>query len=419
MDAVATNASWRLSRQAGRPRWAAALAIAFALSSWTAVAQDSPQGSPPASPKESPTPEAANGEPKSDAVKKGAKKKNKGKSKKPRGSGEQAGSAGDDVAAAFVTFGKHERRPIFAGEVRQIARQLKGGRQAAADFPPELLARVLEESIHRQLVALRLADDGYELPAAEIDATVKTFEEKLAEQGIEVAKYLAANGHTLASLRKQLAWDSAWSKYVRDKIPFEAVTTYFDAHRRDFDGTELRVSHILFRVEAPLGKQAPDGESRRAALEKARRVREEIESKKLTFAEAARRYSDGPSREQGGELGLIPRHGRMVEAFSAAAFALEKDQLSQPVTSPFGIHLILCTEVQPGAKTAEDAKDDILQILARRLYVDLVAETQPMSKVEYADVLPHLDPLTGAVVPAAEPVLPGEPSAHGKTSEPK
>jgi parvulin-like peptidyl-prolyl isomerase len=325
------------------------------------------------------------------------KAKAKGKDKKPLP--EQ-----DDDAAVFISLGKHSRIPVYAGEVWLYVRKLMGRNVEAADIEPRVLAQVLEDAIRRQVVALRLADEGYELAQSEIDATFEAFEKKLGEDRIDMAKYLAANGLTRASLQKQLAWDSAWSKYVRAKIEPESVAEYFERHRREFDGTELRVSHILLRLETPLGKEAPDSESLESARKKAADLRMQIVDGTLAFTEAAKLHSDGPSREQGGDLGFIPRHGRMVESFSAAAFDLDKDELSQPVLSPFGIHLILCTEVNPGQKTADDVRDQISQILAQRLFFQIVAETRQNAKIEFANVLPHFDPETGGIVLPSQPV---------------
>ena len=57
------------------------------------------------------------------------------------------------------------------------------------------------------------------------------------------------------------------------------------------------------------------------------------------FSELARKFSLCPSRQVGGELGEFGR-GRMVEAFETAAFALTVGQISGPVRTPFGYHLI-------------------------------------------------------------------------------
>ena len=86
--------------------------------------------------------------------------------------------------------------------------------------------------------------------------------------------------------------------------------------------TEVKASHILVQTEA-----------------KAKEIYEEITSGKSSFELAAKEYSLCPSGRNGGDLGFF-EHGVMVKPFEDAAFELEKGQISQPVQTQFGWHLI-------------------------------------------------------------------------------
>lgn len=90
---------------------------------------------------------------------------------------------------------------------------------------------------------------------------------------------------------------------------------------------EVRASHILVSSE-----------------EKAKELYESIKSGKEDFAQAAMENSSCPSKKRGGDLGFFSR-GKMVKPFEDAAFSLKKGELSQPVQTQFGWHLILVTDI--------------------------------------------------------------------------
>ncbi len=89
--------------------------------------------------------------------------------------------------------------------------------------------------------------------------------------------------------------------------------------------TEVRASHILVSTE-----------------DEANKLREEIISGK-DFAAVAAEYSNCPSGAAGGDLGFFGK-GMMVKPFEDAAFSLEIGEISQPVQTQFGWHLIVVTD---------------------------------------------------------------------------
>lgn len=88
--------------------------------------------------------------------------------------------------------------------------------------------------------------------------------------------------------------------------------------------TEVRASHILVKTE-----------------EEAKKLYDEIKGGK-SFAEAAEEVSLCPSGQNGGDLGFFSK-GMMVKPFEDACFAMEVGEISQPVQTQFGWHLIQLT----------------------------------------------------------------------------
>jgi len=85
--------------------------------------------------------------------------------------------------------------------------------------------------------------------------------------------------------------------------------------------SKIRVSHILVEKQS-----------------QALRILDELKQG-ASFTELARKYSQCPSAKRGGDLGFFGR-GKMVREFEQAAFALKEGEVSQPVKTQFGYHII-------------------------------------------------------------------------------
>lgn len=88
----------------------------------------------------------------------------------------------------------------------------------------------------------------------------------------------------------------------------------------------IKASHILVKTE-----------------EEALKIKQSIENGEIDFPHAAGQYSMCPSGGDGGDLGYFSK-GVMVKAFEDAAFSAELNQVTEPVQTQFGWHLILVTD---------------------------------------------------------------------------
>ncbi len=284
--------------------------------------------------------------------------------------------------------------PVEVAEVqRMMDLVFQKRKKPAADLLPMAQAQVLEEIVNRRQILAYARRVGEAPSAEELAKAKKQLQIRLAAQGRKVSDVLKAESITAADLDRQVLWRLVWDRYLAKYRTPQRRETWFQTHHRDLDGTELVVSHILLRPAGhPLGQA---GLKEIEALEnQAESIRAEIASGKLDFAAAAKKYSAGPSATQGGRLGKIGRHGPMEESFSRAAFELNAGQVSGPVRSSFGVHLIRCDEVVPGTKKLSDLVGPIDDALAKELLEKISQLERQQTAVKYSSVWPHFKPGT-------------------------
>jgi peptidyl-prolyl cis-trans isomerase C len=163
------------------------------------------------------------------------------------------------------------------------------------------------------------------------------------------------------------------------KVDDAAERAYFEQHKSEFE--QVKASHILVRFkDSPVPAKAGQKElTEEEALAKAKEIREKL-VKGANFAELAKAESDDTgSGANGGELGSFG-HGQMVPQFDEAAFKLPVGQLSEPVKTQFGYHIIKVEE--HASKGFEDVKPQIESRLKPELAkkaVENVKKTVPVT----------------------------------------
>ncbi len=169
----------------------------------------------------------------------------------------------------------------------------------------------------------------------------------------ETSAYKTMSAFQLSNVLAALAVE-AMRKEV--KVDEADLRKYYDQHKSDFE--QAHGAHILIRFQ---GSQVPLRAGQKdltdaEALAKAQDLRAKILAG-ADFADLAKKESDDiGSGNNGGDLGTF-KHGQMVPSFDEAAFKLKPGELSEPVKSQFGYHLI---KIQThDFKSFEDARTDI------------------------------------------------------------
>lgn len=145
----------------------------------------------------------------------------------------------------------------------------------------------------------------------------------------------------------------------------DALTSYEDNKKRFEKPPQRKAAHILVNDDAD-------------AQDKLSAIQERLANGE-SFAELAKEYSQDPgSAEQGGDLGLV-NSGDMVEEFDEALFSMEEGEISEPVKSEFGYHIIKLEEIKESRiPEFEEVKSEIVQELqakqAQTLFLDKANE---------------------------------------------
>ncbi len=257
---------------------------------------------------------------------------------------------------------------------------VRAGKAPDKKQQPELFKRFERDVVQHLVVIeiLRQEAPGYGI--AVTDSEVQGEIDKIRQmfQGNE-ARFEAAlerQGLTEAdlerSVRERLLIDLMKTTITREvEVTEDAVRTYYEAHKADYTEGEVRKArHILVSpYVTPAGDEVilPSEVDWQTAKAEAEQIRSEILNGR-DFGTAAAKYSDDEATaDNGGELGEITR-GQLVPEFEEAVFALRKGDLSEPVRTQYGYHLIQVTDIIPGRQLAyEEVKESIRSALLTSL----------------------------------------------------
>ncbi|HEX6370529.1 MAG TPA: peptidylprolyl isomerase [Longimicrobium sp.] len=193
---------------------------------------------------------------------------------------------------------------------------------------------------------------------------------------------------------------------ARDPAVTDAeVRRYYEENRERFrrtEGARLKVAYIPLTI---------GDADRQATVQRARELKAEIAAG-ADFAEVARANSDDESnKEQGGDLGAFTR-GQMVPAFDSVAFSLPVGQVSDPVVTQFGVHLVRVDE-----RTGEQVKarhillnfeKNVADVDRLETQLDRIAEAGLTRGLKAAAAgQPNVTFREGVEVSATNPMIPG------------
>jgi parvulin-like peptidyl-prolyl isomerase len=235
---------------------------------------------------------------------------------------------------------------------------------------------LIDDLIDQQLITAFVARRRTGANPITLESQLERIEALIRRRGEEPEALLQRLGITRDQLRKRLELSLAWDAYVQQVVSDRQLREHYEQHRRQLDGTQLRAQHVLI-------KAAPqDTAVRQAARRALAQLREQIAAGEMSFEAAAERHSQAPSADEGGDVGFFGYRGTMSAGFADAAFALQVGEISQPVETPFGVHLIKVTDERPGQLSLEDVRPQILQRISQQMWKARIAEDRPRATIE-------------------------------------
>jgi len=245
----------------------------------------------------------------------------------------------------------------LAIELYQLDRQLSG--EQPEPVTPDLRERVLESLIENKLIIAAAKQNDMVVEEQEIEARVdQRVEELIAQYGSRAAleQALAQSGLTMddfrfrygTQLRNQQYMRLVVGRFIRPEIEVmeNEVEDYYLEHLDEMpaEPDSVTVSSILVRVQ-------PSAETRQAVQTKVAAAQAALAGGE-DFAAVAERLSEGPNARRGGRVGTVRPGDLFDRVLDQAVFQLAAGQVSQPVVSSRGVHLLRVDRIEAdGART--------------------------------------------------------------------
>jgi peptidyl-prolyl cis-trans isomerase C len=255
-----------------------------------------------------------------------------------------------------------------------IAQYRANGQELTDQNIASLAPVVLESLINQEVLFQESRRRGIEVSESEIQSQIATMREEYGSEEA-LSQALAAQGVTGAELAESVEQSIAVQKLLqrqlgdRLQVDDREIRQFYEQNPESFRRPEqVRVRHILISTE-----DLSSEEEKAAARERIGAIRGRALAGE-DFAELASAYSEGPSRQEGGDLGYFPR-GEMVEPFERAAFSVPVGDISGIIETRFGYHVLKVLDRRDEAivPLSEEVEDRVRTYLLQQKSQQLVA----------------------------------------------
>lgn len=246
--------------------------------------------------------------------------------------------------------------------------------------------RVFQDFVEMNLLVMEAKARKIKVSGAELNEQIKYIMSvyKISSKK-KLKELIAQNGMDYNYFKKDIT-DSILAMKLR-----QSITDSIKLSDQEFNNyyKEVKARHILIEVQQP--EKADDIKAQLAASDDARKRADEILEQAKSgedFSALASKYSQGPSAKRGGDLGWFGV-SMMVKPFEDAAFSLAPGEITGPVKTQFGYHIILVEDVRlkdkPEDKTDEELRKSIEEEKKNKVFAEILGPLKEQYKLEIED----------------------------------
>jgi peptidyl-prolyl cis-trans isomerase C len=274
---------------------------------------------------------------------------------------------GDPVVATGKGF-EIKRSQVEDAFINYNASVVASGRSIPEEQRTMIRSNLLNRLIVNKILMQRATEDDKALARKQVDDYLGQLRTN-APSPEAFDEQIKASGMTLAQVRDRMEEERVCHSILEHDvtngivIPDAEVKKFYQDNPAKFQAPErVRAAHILLTTVDPVTHQPVSPEKKKAQLKLANELKARAE-KGEDFAALAKQYSDDPgSKNKGGEY-TFPR-GQMFPEFEAAAFSMKTNQISEPVETQFGYHVIkLLEKIPPSTEDFAKAEPSIRDYL--------------------------------------------------------
>ncbi|GAB6138285.1 peptidylprolyl isomerase [Halanaerobaculum tunisiense] len=272
----------------------------------------------------------------------------------------------------------------FNSQLSQVMQQYQRSQgQVSADRILPLKSRVLKGAVERELLNQRAAEEGFKerITDEEVQTELDNYIEQMMQQASvsseeELDKLLKKRGRSLADFKERVKGrvkEVLALRKLQNKITGDVEVSESEI-KEQYE--KITASHILFKTN--------NNQTAEEAKAKAEKVLAKVKEGQ-DFAQLAKEYSEGPSADKGGQLGSFGR-GKMLPSFEEKAFSLEVGEVSEPVKTKSGYHLIKVTDKQEAEgeefeKKKKDIKQKLLQKKQKKVFSNWLEDAKEEAEI--------------------------------------